>query len=246
MKKLAVFASGRGSNFKAIIDHVRMRILENVSLSLLVSNDMNAPALNVAKEHSIPSVFINGIQDRKFLSKQDREEARNEFDTKSAQVLKDHHIDVIALAGFMQVVGRPILQDYTDKIMNIHPALDLIRFGGRGMYGDRVHAAVLRAGETTSGCTVHYVDDSVDGGPTILQTSVPVEHDDTPDTLAHRVLIQEHRTYSKAIQLHVDGRIHIVSGKTVIDWSNDWEAKWQEKENEYVRYQTELEQPTRV
>ena len=246
MKKLAVFASGRGSNFKAIIDHVRMRILENVSLSLLLSNDMNAPALNLAKEHSIPSVFINGIQDRKFLSKQDREEARNEFDAKSARVLKDHRIDVIALAGFMQVVGRPILQDYTDKIMNIHPALDLIRFGGRGMYGDRVHAAVLRAGETTSGCTVHYVDDSVDGGPTILQTSVPVEHDDTPDTLAHRVLIQEHRTYSKAIQLHVDGRIHIDSGKTVIDWSNDWEAKWQEKENEYVRYQTELEQPTRV
>jgi phosphoribosylglycinamide formyltransferase-1 len=244
MKRLAVFASGRGSNFKAIIDHVRMRILENVSVSLLLSNNVNAPALNLAKEYSIPSVFISGIQNRKFRSKQDREEARNEFDAQSARILKDHRIDVIALAGFMQVLGRPILQDYTYRTVNIHPALDLVRFGGRGMYGDRVHAAVLQAGETTSGCTVHYVDDSVDGGPSILQTFVPVTPEDTPDTLAHRVLIQEHRTYSKAIQLHVDDRIHIDNGKAVIDWSNDWEAKWKERENEYISYQMELERST--
>ena len=246
MKRLAVFASGRGSNFKAIIDHVRMRILENVSVSLLLSNDMNAPVLDLAKEHSIPSVFIHGLQNRKFNSKQDREKARNEFDTQSARVLKDHRIDIIALAGFMQVLGRPILQDYTYRTMNIHPALDLVRFGGRGMYGDRVHAAVLRAGETTSGCTVHYVDASVDGGPIILQTSVPIRPEDTPDILAHRVLIQEHRTFPQAIQLHVDGRVHVLNGKTIIDWSNDWEARWKERECEYISYQMQLEQPAPV
>ena len=114
------------------------------------------------------------------------------------------------------------------------------------MYGERVHAAVLQAGETTSGCTVHYVDDSIDGGPTILQTVVPVKPEDTPHTLAHRVLIQEHRTYSKAIQLHVDDRVHINNGRALIDWSNDWEAKWKARENEYISYQTQLEQPTPV
>ena len=223
-----------------------MRVLENVNVSLLLSNDMNAPVLDLAREHSIPSVFIHGIQNKKFNSKQDREKARNEFDTQSARVLKDHRIDIIALAGFMQVLGRPILQDYRYGIMNIHPALDLIRFGGRGMYGDRVHAAVLRAGETTSGCTVHYVDASVDGGPIILQTSVPVKPEDTPDILAHRVLIQEHRTYSQAIQLHADGRIHVHNGKTIIDWSDDWEAKWKERESEYISCQMQLEQTAPV
>jgi len=246
MKRLAVFASGRGSNFKAIIDHVRMRVLENINVSLLLSNDMNAPVLDLAMENSIPSVLIHGIQNKKFNSKQDREEARNEFDTQSARVLKDYRIDIIALAGFMQVLGGPILQGYPYGIMNIHPALDLIRFGGRGMYGDRVHAAVLRAGETTSGCTVHYVDESVDGGPIILQTSVPVKPEDTPDILAHRVLIQEHRTFPKAIQLHVDGRVHVHNGKTIIDWSNDWEARWKERECEYISYQMQLEQPAPV
>jgi len=246
MKRLAVFASGRGSNFKAIIDHVRMHILQNVKVSLLLSNDLNAPALNLAKENSIPSIVIQGIQNKKFTSKKEGEEARNEFDTQSARILNDHRIDIIALAGFMQVLGPPILHEYSYGIMNIHPALDLIRFGGRGMYGDRVHAAILRARETTSGCTVHYVDDSVDGGPIILQTHVPVKPEDTPDILAHRVLIQEHRTYPQAIQLHVDGRVHIHYGKTIIDWSNDWEAKWKERESEYISFQMQLEQPAPV
>jgi phosphoribosylglycinamide formyltransferase-1 len=240
MKRLAAFASGRGSNFQAIIDHVRLRALENIEVSLLISNDATAPALALAKEASIPSVFIQGIQNRKFNNKQEREEARNQFDAQSTTILKDYRIDIIALAGFMQVLGRPILQDHRYRIMNIHPALDLTRFGGRGMYGDRVHAAVLQAGETKSGCTVHYVVESVDGGPIILQAPVPVEPDDTHHTLAHRVLIQEHRTYSKAIQLHADERIHIHNGKVTIDWSNDWEAKWKERERAFIKYQEML------
>jgi phosphoribosylglycinamide formyltransferase-1 len=237
MKKLAVFASGRGSNFQAIIDHARLGILKNINVSLLLTNDANAPAVTVAKENSIPAVFIQGIQNRKFDTKQDREKARNEFDTQAARTLKDYRIDIIVLAGFMQVLGPPILHDYKYRIMNIHPALDLIRFGGRGMYGNMVHAAVLRAGEAKSGCTVHYVDESIDGGPIIIQTSVSVKPDDTPDTLAHRVLIQEYRTYSKAIQLHVDERIQIQNGKATIDWSNDWDSKWEARISAYLSYQ---------
>jgi phosphoribosylglycinamide formyltransferase 1 len=237
MKRLAVLASGRGSNFKAIVEHARLGVLEDVTVSLLITNDATAPVLDLAKDVSVPSIFIAGIQNRKFNNKQEREEARNQFDRQSASILKENRIDIVALAGFMQVLSKPILQDYKYGIMNIHPALDLTRFGGRGMYGDRVHAAVIQAGETKSGCTVHYVDESVDGGPIILQTSVPVEPGDTPHTLAQRVLIQEHRTYSKAIQLHVDERIRVHDGKVTIDWDVEWEAKWKKRERAFIKYQ---------
>ena len=239
MKRLAVFASGRGSNFQAIINHVRLGVLENVQISLLISNDATAPALTLAKQNSIPHIFIEGIQNRKFSSKQEREEARNIFDQKAAAVLKENGIDMVALAGFMQVLGKPVLQNYNLGIFNIHPALDLARFGGRGMYGERVHAAVLQAGETRSGCTVHYVDESVDGGPIILQSSVPVEPGDTPSALAQRVLIQEHRTYSKVIQLKADERIHVTNGKATIDWSGNWEAAWDRRQVAFIKHQEE-------
>jgi folate-dependent phosphoribosylglycinamide formyltransferase PurN len=121
--------------------------------------------------------------------------------------------------------------------MNIHPAKDLVKFGGRSMFGERVHEAVLRSGAKESGCTIHYVDQSVDGGPIILQSTVPVEATDTPESLAHRILIQEHRTYSKAIQLHVDGRIKIVDGKNLIDWSGGWEEKWNRKQEALIKHQ---------
>ena len=121
--------------------------------------------------------------------------------------------------------------------MNIHPAKDLVKFGGRGMYGEHVHEAVLRAGEKESGCTIHYVDESVDGGPTIIQTTVPVNTTDTPETLAKRILIQEHRTYSKAIQLHADERLKVSEGRVVIDWSDNWEEDWNRRQERFIEYQ---------
>jgi phosphoribosylglycinamide formyltransferase 1 len=148
----------------------------------------------------------------------------------------------VALAGFMQVLGQPVIDAYNLAIMNIHPAKDMNKFGGRGMFGERVHAAVLQAGERESGCTVHYVDRSVDGGPIILQSTVSIESNDTPETLAHRILIQEHRTYSKAIQLHVDKRIHVKNGKISIDWSDNWEDKWNRRQEAFIQHQTEQSQ----
>ena len=101
------------------------------------------------------------------------------------------------------------------------------------MFGHLVHEVVLRSGVKESGCTVHYVDESVDGGPIILQSTVPVEPTDTPESLAQRILIQEHRTYSKAIQLHVDGRINITNGKALIDWSGGWEEEWNRRQEAF-------------
>lgn len=241
MKRLAVFASGRGSNFMAIIEHAKMGILQNVELRLLVTNVIDAPAAILARESSIPVAFIEGVYGRKFANKQDREEARNEFDRKTLELLGQERIDLVALAGFMQVLGPTLVDAYRFRIMNIHPAKDLARFGGSGMFGERVHAAVIQAEEKESGCTIHYVDNSIDRGPTILQATVPVQRGDTPESLGQRILIHEHRTYPKAIQLHADERIQVKDGKAVIDWGGNWEDQWNRRQKAFIRYQTEQE-----
>ena len=242
MKHLAVFASGRGSNFEAIADHARLGVFENIDVGLLVTNDANAPVIQIAREYSVPHIIIEGVFGKKFNTRQQKEKARNEFDGQAVETLKQHHIDLVALAGFMQVLGPEIVGAYRFRIMNIHPAKDLVRFGGYGMFGERIHAAVLRAGERESGCTVHYVDESVDGGPAILQSTVPVVAGDTPESLAKRILIQEHRTYSKAIQLHADGRIALHDGKVMVDWSGGREERWNRRQETFVQYQNEQKQ----
>lgn len=240
MKHLAVFASGRGSNFRAIADHAKLGVLQNIEASLLVTNDANAPVIQIAKEHSVPHIIIEGIYGKKFANKKEKENARNEFDEQAAEILKQYRINLVALAGFMQVLGSTIVRAYRYRIMNIHPAKDLARFGGPGMFGERVHAAVLGAGEKESGCTVHYVDESVDGGPIILRSTVPVQPGDSPESLAERILIQEHRTYSKAIQLHADERVVVRDGKAVVDWSKGWEERWNRRQEAFIDYQAQL------
>jgi formyltetrahydrofolate-dependent phosphoribosylglycinamide formyltransferase len=242
MKRLAVFASGRGSNFRAIVDHAEMGILRDIQVSLLVTNFPNAPVVDFANQRSVPVSIIQGVYGRRFASREEKERARSDFDEKALEILKRNRIDLVALAGFMQVLGPGIVDAYRLRIMNIHPAKDLSRYGGSGMFGERVHAAVLRAGEKESGCTVHYVDNSIDGGPIILQSTVPVQLGDTPEALAHRILIHEHRTYSKAIQLHVDGRIEVKDGKVYVDWSGNWEDQWNRRQEAFIRHQAEESQ----
>ncbi|HUK50756.1 MAG TPA: phosphoribosylglycinamide formyltransferase [Terriglobales bacterium] len=238
MKRLAVFASGRGSNFKAIISHEKLRVLQNVQVSLLITNDPDAAASSIAEQNSIPHVYLEGTWRRKFSNKNEREMARERFDRGALEVLKKFRIDVIALAGFMQVLGPTIVRAYPNAVMNIHPATNLMKFGGPGMFGNRVHEAVLREGEKESGCTVHYADESVDGGPVILQSIVPVETTDTPETLAERILVQEHRTYSKALQLHVDDRISVKEHRAIVDYSGGWEEGWNRRQEAFIQYQT--------
>ncbi|MGA3297467.1 MAG: phosphoribosylglycinamide formyltransferase [Candidatus Bathyarchaeia archaeon] len=237
MRRLAVFASGRGSNFRAIVDHAKMHVLKNVEVCLLITSDVNAPVVASAKENNIPVTSLEGVQGKKFSTKQEREIMRNKFDEQALEILQQNRIDLVALAGFMQVLSKTLIDAYKYRIMNIHPAKNLMKFGGRGMFGERVHEAVLRSGEKESGCTVHYVDESIDGGPIILQTMVPIEPTDTPKSLAHKILIQEHRTYPKAIQLHVDERIKITDGKTLIDWNGGWEENWNRKQEALIKHQ---------
>ena len=131
-----------------------------------------------------------------------------------------------------------MVEHYANRILNIHPAYDVVNYGGYGMVGMKVHNAVIEAGEKVSGCTVHYIDSTVDLGPVLLQAEVPIYDGDTAESLAERVLVIEHRTYPKAIQLHADKRVKIENNKSVVDiTSGGWEKKWNDRQIEYFLYQ---------
>jgi len=186
---LACLASGSGTNLQAIIDHIESEQL-SAKISVVIVNEPGAYALERARRHGLPAFLVNH---RHFKS-------RSDFDRALMEIIDRHGADLICLCGFLRILTPSFIEHYPNRIINIHPAL-LPKFGGRGFYGHKVHEAVLAAGETESGCTVHFVDAGVDHGPIILQRKVPVLPDDTPETLAQRVLAEEHLAYSQAISL---------------------------------------------
>ncbi|MEM3382944.1 MAG: phosphoribosylglycinamide formyltransferase [Nitrososphaerales archaeon] len=217
---LGVLASGRGSNFQSIIDHIKLKVLEKVRISILVCNNKDAYALKVAEQNGIESKFIDH-----------RNKEREAFDREVVKVLKDHNVDLVVLAGFTRVLSSYFIDEYKHRIMNIHPAL-LPSFPG-------LHAQrqALDYGVKVSGCTVHYVESGVDIGPIILQHAVQVKEDDTEETLSDRILVFEHRIYPKAIQLHVDGRLKIEARRVKIDYSDNWEDIWEKRQRAFIEYQ---------
>jgi phosphoribosylglycinamide formyltransferase-1 len=226
---LGILASGGGTNFQSIIDHLDFGVLKNVEIGILICNKKDAYALERARRHGI---------ERKFIDHRGKE--REAFDRELMGILSDYGVDLVILAGWMRIVSPPFIDRYEQRIMNIHPAL-LPFFGGKGMYGRYVHEAVLKSGMKVSGCSVHYVDKGVDTGPIILQQAVPVKEADSPESLAQRISIYEHRLYPKAIQLHVDGRLRVEAGErrkvVKIDYSNDWEREWNKRQRIYLAYQ---------
>ena len=193
---IAVFASGRGSNLKAIVDAIEAGTISDAEIVLVVSNNSDAGALTIAKKHRIPALHLSGAQFR----------SNGEFCEKLLQELHNHRANIIVLAGYMKKVDPMIIRDFRNRIVNIHPAL-LPEFGGRGMYGMNVHRAVLASGTATSGASVHIVDEEYDRGRVLLQKKVPVLPDDTPETLAARVLELEHKLYPEALRLIAEGQL---------------------------------------
>lgn len=181
MLKIAVFASGRGSNFEALHHAIRDRHIE-AQITVVISNNSSSGVLDRARAIGIPALHLS---QRQFPDP-------SAFRTALLEALKRHAVDLIVLAGYMKRMDAEIVRRYPKRIINIHPAL-LPKFGGEGMYGMHVHAAVLAAGELESGATVHFVDEEYDRGTIIRQERVPVMPDDTPETLAARVLTAEHR-----------------------------------------------------
>ncbi|MEE9258547.1 MAG: phosphoribosylglycinamide formyltransferase [Nitrospinaceae bacterium] len=196
--KLAVLVSGRGTNLQAIIDSIERGELP-AKIAVILSDVKDAAALDRGKKHGIESVFL----DPKSCSE------KKEFDRAMIDLLKSRSVDLVCLAGFMRILGPEFIGTFRGRIVNIHPSL-LPAFPG--LHPQR---QALDYGVKFSGCTAHLVDDQVDGGPIILQAAVPVHDDDDEDTLARRILEQEHILYPRAIRLVAENKL-AVSGRTVV------------------------------
>lgn len=197
MLRIAVFASGSGTNLQALIDACQSRRIAG-EIVLVHSNKIDAGALERAKKAGIPTLARSP---KDFPSMAD-------FNAFLAAECRKAKVDLICLAGYLLKLEAPMLDAFPNKIINIHPSL-LPAFGGKGMYGERVHAAVLESGAKFSGCSIHLVDAVYDHGPILAQSSVPVLPTDTLQTLVERVLVQEHWLYPEVVRLFAEGRVEI-------------------------------------
>lgn len=191
--RIAVLASGKGSNLRAIHMAITEGLLRHASIGLVISNNSTAGALEYARTHDIPALHLSAFKfggDEQLLGKA------------MLDALQDAKIDLVVLAGYLKKLPDAVVEAYPRRIINIHPAL-LPRHGGAGMYGANVHNAVLAAGDTVTGATVHYVDKEYDTGDVIMQESCDVKSGDTAETLTKKVRRIEHRIYPKAIALVV-------------------------------------------
>jgi phosphoribosylglycinamide formyltransferase-1 len=198
MVNLGVLVSGSGSNLQAIIDNIEAGRLD-ARIRIIISNVPDVFALERAKKHSIPSLVISHKGYKR----------REDFDKKIVEALQAHEVGLVVLAGYMRVVTAVLLRAFPMRVMNIHPAL-LPSFPGTHVWQAEVDYGVKFAG-----CTVHFVDEGADTGPIIIQAAVPVYDDDTAETLNTRILKQEHKIFSQAIQLYAEGRLEI-QGRRVL------------------------------
>ena len=183
--RIAVFASGGGSNLQALLDH--QSPAGSWEIALLVTDRPDAGAVGRARAAGVDvAVVAPGARDPSAVGHE------------LLDILERHRIDLVLLAGYLRLVPREVVARYEGRMLNVHPAL-LPKFGGKGMYGMRVHRAVLEAGESESGATVHLVDEEYDRGAVVAQQRVPVLEGDTPESLAARVLSVEHRLYPAAV-----------------------------------------------
>lgn len=202
MFKIAVLASGGGTDFQSIIDAVENKQL-NVKIEMLIASKDGIYALERAKKHGIETHVVS----------------RKEYKEKSSDKileLVDGKVDLIVLAGFLSILDGKILEKFENKIINIHPSL-IPSFCGPGMYGMHVHDRVIKSGVKYSGCTVHFVNGKVDGGAILLQEVVPVYFEDDAETLQKRILEKEHVLLPKAVKLISEGKVEFVDGKAKIN-----------------------------
>ncbi len=198
-KRIGVIASGRGSNLQSILDHIAAGELP-VEVAVVISDHADAVALERAEKNGIPKVAIPRKECR---DKQD-------FEERIDKALRDHDVELVVLAGFMRILSGAFISKWEHRIVNIHPAL-LPSFTGLDAQGQAVDYGVKVAG-----CTVHFVDEGTDTGPIILQKVVPVMDDDTSETLAQRILVEEHKALPEAVKLWAEGRLRIEGRKVHI------------------------------
>lgn len=206
MLKIAVCVSGGGTNLQAIIDAIAAGQIQNTEISVVISNNPGAYALERAKMAGVEGICVSPKS----------YETREAFNESFLQTLDSYDVDLVVLAGFLVVIPEAMIQKYRNRIINIHPSL-IPSFCGTGYYGLKVHEGVLARGVKITGATVHFVDEGTDTGPIILQKAVAVQQDDTPEILQRRVMEEaEWHIMPQAIDLIARGKISVVDGKVRI------------------------------
>jgi len=199
LMSIGVLASGRGSNFQSIIDAIEAGSLR-AKIVLLITDNPNAFAVERARKHGIEPLIMVPNQYG----------TRNDYYKAVVQELRTREVGLVVLAGFMRIIGRPLIEAYRNRVMNIHPAL-LPSFPG--LHGQK---QAQDYGVKISGCTVHFVDEGMDTGPIIIQAAVPVSFEDTEDSLSERILKLEHKIFPEAIRLFSEGRLEVIGRKVKI------------------------------
>ena len=205
LKNIVIFASGAGSNFKNIKNSIDNGNINGI-IVLLISNNPNCGAVKFARKHSINCEIINDYRYKNI----------NEKDNRYKLVLDSYKTDLILLAGFMKRIPINLINDYKNKIINIHPSL-LPKYGGLGYYGMRIHQSVIENNEKETGVTIHFVTENYDEGPVIMQRKIIVRIDDTPETISKRVLQVEHDIYQLVVKAFCSNRITFNKNKVIIN-----------------------------
>jgi phosphoribosylglycinamide formyltransferase 1 len=196
--RIGVLLSGRGSNFEALADSVKTSRIPNAEIAVVISNREGAPGIDKAKERKIATRVIpsKGLE-------------REAYDRQVVAVLNEHKVDLVCLAGYMRLLSAFFVASFPNRILNIHPSL-LPSFPGL-----ESQRQALEYGVKFAGCTVHFVDENLDAGPIVLQATVPVRDEDTEETLASRILAEEHRIYTEAVRIVLEGKYKIVGRRVV-------------------------------
>ena len=202
--RVAVLASGRGSNLQAVIDAIEAGTVQS-KIVAVISNKKEALALERARRHELAALFVDP---KPYAGRPDSREA---YDRELLDVLRRHDAELVLLAGYMKIVTRVLVEAFANRMMNIHPSL-LPSFPGLD-----VQKKAIEWGCKLAGCTVHFVTEGVDEGPIILQAAVPILDNDTPDTLAARILEQEHKIYPRAVQLFAEGCLQVEGRRVFIN-----------------------------
>lgn len=201
--RVGVLLSGRGSNLQAVIDAIEAGSV-SATIAVVLSNKRDAPGLERARKHGVTDVFLDP---KPFAGQPDSREA---YDRAVLEVLQKHDVDLVLLAGYMKIVTSVLVKAFENRMMNIHPSL-LPSFPGLD-----VQKKAIDHGCKIAGCTVHFVTEGVDEGPIIIQAAVPIHEEDSPESLAARILEQEHQIYPRAVQLFAEGRLRVEGRRVVV------------------------------
>ena len=207
-KRIGVLLSGRGSNFEALADSIASRRIPHAEIAIVISNRDGAPGIEKARARGIEAHVIpsKGLE-------------REEYDKLVVAALREKKVDLVCLAGYMRLLSAHFVSAFPNRILNIHPSL-LPAFPGL-----ESQRQALEHGAKFSGCTVHFVDENLDAGPIVLQACVPIEDQDTPETLAERILREEHRIYTEAVRIVLEGRYRIEGRRVLLDSPKAMEKK---------------------